>query len=354
MVRSGAVTGTLPTTMPAVVYQGNQTVTVEELPTPTLGERDVLLEISHCGICGSDLHLIMEDMGQPGSTGGHEYSGTIVALGRGVEGWSIGDAVVGGPDEGCGHCRPCLSGRQQLCLSRGRIGLGPYQGAFAAYKKCSADALFRVPTGLELRTAALTEPTAVALHGVRRSGIQPGQRALVTGAGPIGLLTIAVLRALGIDDITASEPAPKRRDRALAVGASVALSPDRLPAPDDYPSELIDDPFDAAIECSGRADAAEAALAALGRAGVLVFSGTGMKWPRFNGNRIILNELTILGSLEYSRADYDEAIALLAGGRLPTDQLIEPEDVPLSSVQHAMEQLVVGELPGKVLVVPHA
>jgi len=86
---------------------------------------------------------------------------------------------------------------------------------------------------------------------------------------------------------------------------------------------------------------------------VLVFSGTGMKWPRFNGNRIILNELTIVGSLEYSRDDYDESLALLASGRLPTDELIEPEDVPLSSVQHAMEQLVAGELPGKVLVVPH-
>jgi (R,R)-butanediol dehydrogenase/meso-butanediol dehydrogenase/diacetyl reductase len=167
------------------------------------------------------------------------------------------------------------------------------------------------------------------------------------------LLTVAVLRALGIDDITVSEPAPKRRERALAVGAPIAISPEDLPAPDPYPSELIDDPFDAAIECSGRADAAEAALAALGRAGVLVFSGTGMKWPRFNGNRIILNELTIVGSLEYSRDDYDESLALLASGRLPTDELIEPEDVPLSSVQHAMEQLVAGELPGKVLVVPH-
>ncbi|HSS11596.1 MAG TPA: alcohol dehydrogenase catalytic domain-containing protein [Acidimicrobiales bacterium] len=347
------MTDTVPTTMAAVVYQGHQTVTVEQLPTPSLDKGEVLLEVSHCGICGSDLHLIMEDMGKPGSTGGHEYSGRVIAVGPGVEGWQVGDHAVGGPDDGCGQCRPCLNGRQQLCLNRGKIGSGPYQGAFAAYKKCSVDSLFRVPEGLDLRTAALTEPTAVALRGMHRSGIQAGQRALVTGAGPIGLLTVAVLRAAGVDDITVSEPAPKRRGRAMAVGARVALSPDQLPAPTDYPSDLIDDPFDAAIECSGRADAAEAALAALGRGGVLVFSGTGMKWPRFNGNRIILNELTIVGSLEYSRVEYEESIALLASGRLPTDQLIEPEDVPLSSVQHAMEQLVVGELPGKVLVVPH-
>ena len=122
--------------MPAVVYQGQQTLTVEQLPTPAPGEGDVLLAVSHCGICGSDLHLVMEDMGRPGSTGGHEYSGTIVAVGPGVEDWRVGDAVVGGPDTGCGECRPCLSGRQQLCVKRGKIGSGGYQGAFATYKKC--------------------------------------------------------------------------------------------------------------------------------------------------------------------------------------------------------------------------
>jgi Alcohol dehydrogenase GroES-like domain len=91
MVPSSLVTGT----MPAAVYQGHGTVTVERLPIPEPGNGEVLLAVSHCGICGSDLHLMMEDWGQPGSTGGHEYSGVIVAVGEEVSGWDVGDRVVG-------------------------------------------------------------------------------------------------------------------------------------------------------------------------------------------------------------------------------------------------------------------
>src|SRR5260370_42406796 len=118
--------------------------------------------------------------------------------------------------------------------------------------------------------------------------------------------------------------------------------------------DRVDRPFDAAIECSGRPDAMEAALGQLGRAGTLVVSGTGMRRPKFDHNRIILNELVITGSVEYTREDFADAITLLAEGRLPVDQLIERDDVPLGQMQFAMEQLVAGELAGKVMVIPHA
>jgi (R,R)-butanediol dehydrogenase/meso-butanediol dehydrogenase/diacetyl reductase len=341
-------------TMPAAVYQGHATVTVEQLPIPEPGDGEVVLEVSHCGICGSDLHLMMEDMGRAGSTGGHEYSGVITAVGPGVDGWALGERVIGGPDEGCGTCVLCAAGRANLCLNKGNAGGGTYQGAFAAYKKLAAGSLFRVPEGLDLRTAALTEPTAVAVRGVHRSGLRPGDRALVTGAGPIGLLSIAVLRALGVDDITVTEPAPKRRARAVAVGARVALDPSELPATPAHPAELVDHPYHAALECSGRNDAMEAALGQLSRAGTLVLSGTGLRRPKFDSNRIILNELVITGTVEYVHDDYAEAIELLASGRLPVAALIEPDDVPLGGLQHAMEMLVAGDLPGKVMVVPRA
>jgi (R,R)-butanediol dehydrogenase/meso-butanediol dehydrogenase/diacetyl reductase len=341
-------------TMPAAVYQGQRTVTLEQLPIPEPGPGEVVLEISHCGICGSDLHLMMEDMGQPGSTGGHEYSGVITAVGPGVEGWAVGERVVGGPDVGCGTCSLCVAGRANLCLHKGQAGVGSYQGAFAAYKKLDAGSLFRIPSQLDLRTAALTEPTAVALRGVRRSGLRTGERALVTGAGPIGLLSIAVLRAFGVDDVTVTEPAPKRRQRALDVGARVAIEPGDLPATPGHPGQLVDQPFHGAIECSGRADAMEAALGQLAPAGTLVLSGTGLKRPKFDSNRIILNELSVTGTVEYTHDDYAQAIGLLASGRLPVAALIEPNDVPLSRIQQAMEQLVAGDLPGKVMVVPRA
>src|SRR5206468_11795572 len=101
----------------------------------------------------------------------------------------------------------------------------------------------RIPDGLDLRTAALTEPLAVAYHGVLRADIEPGRRVLVTGAGPIGLLTIAVLRHLGVDDVTVSEPGESRRERAVAVGAPRAITPVELIEP-ALPMDLVDEPSD--------------------------------------------------------------------------------------------------------------
>ncbi len=213
--------------------------------------------------------------------------------------------------------------------------------------------MFRIPDELDLRAAALTEPVAVALRGVHRSQARPGDRVLVTGGGPIGLLTAAVLRAFGIDDVTVSEPGPLRRQRSLDVGATSVITPDELVVLSS-PSALVDRPFQAAIDCSGRADAMVAALANLDRQGVLVLSGTGMVRPQLDHLRIILHELIVTGSLEYSREEFQEAIDLLASGRLPVDRLVEPDDVPLSAVADAMLRLAGGELAGKVMVVPRA
>jgi (R,R)-butanediol dehydrogenase / meso-butanediol dehydrogenase / diacetyl reductase len=339
-------------TMPAAVYRGDRTVTVEAVDVPVIGPNDVLLEISHCGVCGTDLHLVMEGWGVPGSIHGHEYSGVVVAIGDDVTQHAVGDRVVGGPPAGCGGCRLCEHGASHLCLERPRAGLSVFRGAFARYMKVAATSCYRIPDRLDIRTAALCEPTAVALHGVLRAEIGLQSRVLVTGAGPIGLLTVAVLRAIGVEDVTVSEPNPKRRDLVRRVGASRVVTPDSFVAP-ELPMDVAVEPFDVAIECSGRPDAMEMALAQLQRRGTLVLSGTGMTPPRFDPNRIILNELVVTGSYEYVASDYNQALELLATGALPTDLLIEPEDVPLGGVQRAMERLVTGELAGKVLISPH-
>lgn len=352
MLRSEAVP-TLARTMPAAVYKGSRTVVVEEVSVPELSPSQVLVEVSHCGICGTDLHQMMEGWGRPGSTGGHEYSGVVAEVGADVTDWSPGDRVVGGPGPGCGQCSPCEAGETHLCRNRPRVGIDPFSGAFARYKVVESRALFAVPDSVELRTAALTEPLAVALRGVRRCRAQPGDRVLVTGAGPIGLLTIAVLLASGIEDVTVSEPGPKRRQLASDIGAVTVISPAELESP-ALPMDVVAQPYRAAIECSGRADAVEAALANLDRSGTLVLSGTGMDRPRLDANRVILNELVVTGSCEYTQADFRDAIELLAQGRLATNRLIESEDQPLSKLQWALEQLVAGELAGKVMVVPHA
>ena len=128
------------------------------------------------------------------------------------------------------------------------------------------------------------------------------------------------------------------------------MTPDELPAASM--GRPVADPFTLAFECSGRAAACEAALDQLDRAGTFVFLGTGAESPRVNHNRVIILELTLLGSYNYDTRGFEAALALLASGRLPLDLLIEPDDVPLDAVGDAMRRLGAGELAGKVMVVP--
>lgn len=344
----------VPSTMRAAVYQKPRTISVERRPVPTPGPGEALIEVSHCGICGTDLHLVLEGMGRPNSIGGHEYSGRIAALGVGLEGWSVGDAVVGGPRATCGACPYCLAGRPSLCTGRGGFGgeRDPrFHGAFAEYVLVRDSQLVRVPEGVSLRAAALTEPLAVALHAIARSGIQPGGRALVTGAGPLGLLIVAALRTRGIEEVAVSEPSRLRRERAGAVGATQLIEPDALDAP-RMPFDLVDAPFDAVLECSGNPAAMEAGLAQLCRAGALVLVGTGMRRPRFDHNRILLNELIVTGAYNYDANGFRDALELLSRDAIPLDRLIEPRDVPLEGLLRALETLERQERGGKVLVAP--
>ncbi|MDJ0850484.1 MAG: alcohol dehydrogenase catalytic domain-containing protein [Myxococcota bacterium] len=340
-----------PSRMRAAVYLERERLAVEERPVPELGPTEVLLEVSYCGVCGTDLHLVMEGWGRPGSIGGHEYSGRIVALGSEVGGWEIGETVVGGPEPGCGACAQCRARRPGLCDRRDSPGAGEFQGAFAEYMRVDASQLLRLPEGLDLREAALAEPVAVALHGITLSGVTAGQRTLVAGAGPIGALTVAALHARGVADVTVSEPRPLRRALAEKLGARRAVEPQTLDVP-RMPFALVEEPFDVAFECSGSPDAFRAALAGLRRAGRLVIVGTGMERPRLDTNRVLLNELVVTGAYNYDENGFDAALELLASGRLPTELLIEREDVPLEGLQDAMRGLVEGRVGAKVLVAP--
>ena len=310
-----------------------------------------MIEVSHCGICGTDLHLVLEKYARPGSVLGHEWAGTIAALGSDVRGWEIGQRVVAGPTPGCGECRACLRGRPSVCLRREPPDLLDFShGAFCRYKIVDGSRLLAIPDNLSTRAAALSEPTAIAIHTVNLSGVQPGDRVLVTGGGPVGLLTTAVLRARGIDDITVSEPAPERRARAAAVGASTVITPDELPrAP---MGRATAGAYTYAFECSGNARAAESAFDQLDYAGTLVFVGTGHESPRINHNRAIVLETTIIGAYNYDADGFGPALELLASGKLPLDLLIEPVDVVLTDLRSTLDRLAAGELPGKVMVVP--
>ncbi|MEI8002038.1 MAG: alcohol dehydrogenase catalytic domain-containing protein [Actinomycetes bacterium] len=353
MTGPGSSSPELPATHRAVVYTEPGRLAVDERPLPEVDPDHVLVRVSHCGVCGSDIHFVLEGWGRPGSVEGHEFSGTIVAVGADVTDWRVGDEVVGGPSPRCGTCEYCLAGRPSLCSGRNSVGVDAHpDGAFAEYTAVLARSLLRVPDGVSLRAAALVEPLAVALHGLTRGGVVAGQRLLVTGGGPIGALSVAAARARGVTDIVVSEPHPLRRELCERLGA-VTVGPEDLGVPPS-PNEVVADAFDVALECSGHPSAMEGALAQLKRGGTLVFVGAGIKRPRLDNNRVLLNELTITGSFVYDADGFERALELLARPDFPSDVLVEPGDVPLVGMLEALHGLERGDLAGKVMVVPGA
>jgi (R,R)-butanediol dehydrogenase/meso-butanediol dehydrogenase/diacetyl reductase len=356
--------------MKAAVYRGSGEITIEERPPPAPGPGQVVVEVSHCGICGSDLHLMLDGWGPTDVVHGHEYSGIVAAVGTGVDRWTVGDPVSCGPEPSCGVCEACRARQPSQCERRGRPlgaqsdgeGEGDASedgnahsspGGFATHVTVDAGALRPVPEGLPLRAAALAEPLAVALHAVTRSGIGPGESALVLGVGPIGALVVAVLRARGVARLDVVEPAPGRQALARALGADRVISPDDLPESSPFaPDAVADDAVHVVFECSGKRRAMEAGLGLLRRGGRLVLVGAGIEAPRFDPNRILLNELTVTGAFCYDHDGIDAALALLAEGVLPLDVLLEPDDVGLDGLATALTRLAGGEIAGKVLVAP--
>jgi (R,R)-butanediol dehydrogenase/meso-butanediol dehydrogenase/diacetyl reductase len=335
--------------MSAAVYVGDGKLSVQEVPSPAPGPGEVLVEVAECGICGSDLHMVFDRYARPGAILGHEWSG-IVAAAPADSAWVPGDRVVGTSSPGCGRCRPCRRGRPSVCLNRPTPDFAGYRGAFCQYKTVAADNLIRIPDSLSTRVAALAEPMAITLHAVQLADVHTDDRVLVTGAGPVGLLLIAVLRARGISDITVSEPSAVRRRQAVAVGATRVVAPDTLEPP---PMALrVAEPYAVVFECSGHASALEAGFGQLDYAGTLVVVGTGFEPPRINQNRMIIFELEVIGAYNYNDEGFGPAVELLDNGHLPFDALIEPDNIPLSEVMVSMERLARGEIPSKVMVQP--
>lgn len=311
------------------------------------------MEVAYCGICGSDLHIMIEGWGKPGTVGGHEYTGIVAAVGDGVTQWSPGDKVVCGPSPRCGECRRCREGQPSQCERRAETIDSNLGGAFARFALTDARSLLALPEGMSPRVAALAEPLAVALHGITRSGIVPGDAAMVFGAGPIGALTIAALVAKRIGPVVVVEPGARRRILAADLGATEVLDPAELETfPPWEPERQSPRAVDVVFECSGKKAAMETGFHQLRRGGRLVLVGAGMEPPSFDPNRLILNELTVTGSFIYDADGFERALELLASGSLPVDVLIDPDDVSLDGLGEAMVGLAEGRIAGKVMVVP--
>jgi threonine dehydrogenase-like Zn-dependent dehydrogenase len=344
----------LPEVMAAAVYQSPGVVTVEERAVPRPGPDQLVVRVHACGICGSDIHQLRDGWGfTRGAVAGHEWSGTIAAVGDNVTAWSVGELVVGGASPRCGSCRRCREGKPSQCENRHSMTSDQSDGAFAEYILCRAAGVLRLPEGLSPRHAALAEPLSVALHGITRSGVARGDSVMVFGAGPIGALSAAALRSMGITDITVVEPHEGRRRLVAGLGVSSIVDPADLEVfPPWEPERMSSRAVHVVLECSGHRAAIEAGFSQLARGGILVMVGAGIDHPTFDINRMILNELTVTGSFVYDLGGFERALELLASDGFPADLLIDPDDIPLNAIGDTLEALAVGRIAGKVMVVP--
>lgn len=334
----------------AAVIVAERALVVTELDQPVCGPGEVRIDVAYCGVCGSDLHLFF-DAPDPlaGHVLGHEFSGVVSEAASDVDGWEPGDRVVVRPIDECGDCTACRS-ENGVCLTglvRGP-GLGR-PGGLAHSVTIPARMLHRVPDNLSLRDAALTEPLAVAVRGVAHAEVTPGDGVVVLGAGPIGLLTLEVLRARGITDVLVVEPNDARR--ALAAGRGVRVAtPAR--AREEAAGSFTDGPR-AVVDCSGHPGCAQNAVDMLGYRGRVVIVGIPGAPSELLLMQVAMFEMTIVGSTAYSERDFDEALAHLAAGRIDVDALITSV-VGLDGADAKLRELFSGSSRDiKVLVQPN-
>ena len=294
----------------AAVYRGRGRLDVTEVDLPAVGPSDVLVEVAYCGVCGPDLHNVIDGWGIPDSIGGHEWSGRVVAVGDDAP-IEVGTLVVGSGRSPCGDCALCRAGRSGLCSERGAVGTEKVYGAFADHLVIDAAETLPVPDGVDARSAAYAEPLAVALHALTLAAPRPDERVLVSGCGPIGAAVVAVLVARGHADLQVVEPADLRRDLASRLGAATC-HPDDLETP-WHPGFTVDQPADVVLETSG-----------------------------------------VTGAYNYDDDGFAAALDLIGSGSLPLDLLLEPEAVGLEGLLDAMVRLRAGEVAGKVMVRPGA
>ncbi|CAN7457887.1 alcohol dehydrogenase catalytic domain-containing protein [Phenylobacterium sp. LjRoot225] len=203
--------------MRAAVFKGaGQPLAIETLDDPKPGPGEVILKVHRCGICGTDLHLTSGHAFdfQPGTVLGHEYSGEIVEVGSGVEGFRTGDIITAVPSVGCGHCAACAEGNPVLCHET-----KPVFGGYGEYLRAPASAAVKLPSTLSLADGALVEPLAVSLHALRLATMRPGDKVLVLGGGAVALTTIYWARRLGAGRIVAASRSERRAALALEMGA---------------------------------------------------------------------------------------------------------------------------------------
>ena len=332
------------------------TLKAETRPVPEPGPGEVLVRVVACG-AGLTLESIRLGHlgGSPPRIMGHEYSGTIAALGAGVEGWQESDPVTGSFYLFCGNCVMCASGRETLCLNnKGNIG-AKIDGAFAEYVVVPARNLVRIPASVVLREAGvIADAVATPYHIAReRARIVAGQRVAVIGAGGgVGIHMLQVAKAFGAFVIAVERDAEKlRRLQDFSTGALVDASSEA------WQTDLVqaaDGQLDVCIDFVGSPETTSKGLAALGRGGIFVIAGS-MPGLRSDKNAVISaapmylvnKEITIMGTRYATRAEIARSLGLVRDGKVKP---IIGASFPLSQAEDALEAIRLNQVFGRVLI----
>lgn len=313
--------------MKALLLSNYKQLEVADLPVPIPGPEEILLRVTACGICGSDVH------GYDGASGrrippivmGHEAAGVVAAVGPAVKSFAPGDRVTIDSTVSCGQCAFCLRGEINLCDNRQVIGVSCAEfrraGAFAEYVAVPQRIAYRLPDGMSFSEAAMLEAVSVALHAVRVSEIKGGETALVIGAGMIGLLTLQAAVAAGASRVLIADVDQTRLELAKQVGAQETL----LLSGDELVSEVLrrtgGKGVDLALEAVGRDTTIAASIDSVRKGGTVTLIGNISPQVTLPLQKVVSRQLRLQGSCA-SSGEYPEAIELVTSGKIQVKPLI--------------------------------
>ncbi|MCL6626315.1 2,3-butanediol dehydrogenase [Alicyclobacillus shizuokensis] len=350
--------------MKAAMWFGLRDVRVMDTDEPAVDTGMVKIKIEWCGLCGSDLHefvtgpITIPVHAPHPLTGevapvilGHEFSGTVVEVGDGVNELQVGDRVTVEPILSCGRCPQCKMGRYNLCCQRGFIGITGGGGGFAEYITVRSDLVYKLPVNVSFEEGAIVEPTAVALHAVQSSDLRLGCSCAVFGVGPIGLLIIQVARAAGVHPIIAIDLSEERLTKAGELGATQVVNPVSHSAVEVIRDATSGQGVDVSFEAAGSEASFRGALECLKPHGEMVIVSLWEKHVAFDPNSLVLDERRIVSSVAYCR-NYPEVLALMESGRINAQALITKKIALEDIVEEGFNTLLADKSHAKILVSP--
>ncbi len=329
-------------------------IEVLDLEKPTIDESEILVEVKAGSLCGSDMHIYEWTRGYEylpvPVTIGHEYAGVVVDVGANVTGVSVGDRITTDPRITCGVCEFCRTGKKEACTDGKGLGFNT-DGAFSEYMKVKGTAeIVRIPDNVPDETASLCEPLAVALNGIDLSNIKPGQTAAVFGPGPIGLMTVQLLRAVGAGHIiiTGTSADEKRLEIAKQMGADTVIVVDEED-PVARAKEAAEE-LDLVFEATGVAHTINQGLKMLKRGGKVMITGIHAEDVTFDPIDLVRRSKSLIGVYAYSRDTWERALRLMSAGRIDIDAIITHR-LPFSRGVEGFE-LASNRTAAKVVFVP--